>query len=172
MKILSTFASHVTQAIDFVVEANRKAALINRLKLVIKSEEKNIDRAYIALGKYYFNHLRDKGLEEPERHCAALENSKRRLDRALTKLEELTEDDDEEDYEEYDDCAGCHGDCYDCYAGDESDYPEDEPERPEAPAADASSDPDEPGSASEPSGDGTSGEAAGEDDGTGFPDRE
>lgn len=113
MKILSSVASNVTKAIDFVVEANRKNALINRIKAVVRCEEKNIDRSYIALGKYYYNNLRDKDLEETERHCLALENSRRRLDRALTRLEELT-DEGEEEYDEYDD----YGDCYACHAHD------------------------------------------------------
>lgn len=113
MKILSSVASSVTKAIDFVVEANRKSALINRIKAVVRSEEKNIDRAYIALGKYYFNNLRDKDLEETERHCLSLENSRRRLDRALTRLEELT-DEEEDDYNEYED----YEDCYACQARD------------------------------------------------------
>lgn len=106
MKILSSVASHVTKAIDFVVEANRRSALINRIKAVVRCEEKNIERAYVALGKYYYNNLRDKELEETERHCLALENSKRRLDRALTRLEELTEEEDDEynEYEDYEDC--------------------------------------------------------------------
>lgn len=113
MKILSSVASNVTKAIDFVVEANRKNALINRIKAVVRCEEKNIDRAYIALGKYYFNNLRDKNLEETERHCLALENSRRRLDRALTRLEELT-DEEEDEYDEYED----YEDCYACQAHD------------------------------------------------------
>lgn len=113
MKILSSVASNVTKAIDFVVEANRKNALINRIKAVVRCEEKNIDRSYIALGKYYYNNLRDKNLEETERHCLALENSRRRLDRALTRLEELT-DEGEDEYDEYDD----YEDCYACRAHD------------------------------------------------------
>lgn len=124
MKILSSVASHVTKAIDFVVEANRKGALINRIKAVVRCEEKNIERAYVALGKYYYNNLRDKELEETERHCLALENSKRRLDRALTRLEELTEEDEDEEYNEYED----YEDCY-CSTDFDDDYVDYEDER-------------------------------------------
>lgn len=116
MKILSTVANGVTKAIDFVVEANRKAALINRIKLVVKSEEKNVNAAFIALGKYYFNNLRDKSVEETERHCRAVETARTRLDRALTKLEELTGEDDEDDCEDV--CSGCDSDCDECYYED------------------------------------------------------
>ena len=115
MKILSTVANGVTKAIDFVVEANRKTALINRIKLVVKSEEKNVNAAFIALGKYYFNNLRDKSVEETERHCRAVETARTRLDRALTKLEELTGEDDEDDE---DACSGCDSDCDECYYED------------------------------------------------------
>ncbi|WP_101698173.1 hypothetical protein [Clostridium minihomine] len=130
MKILSSVAANVTKAIDFVVEANRKNALINRIKAVVRCEEKNIDRAYIALGKYYYNNLRDKDLEETERHCLALENSKRRLDRALTRLEELTDEDEDEydEYDDYEDCYACHISDVDFDSEDYDDHYQDAPD--------------------------------------------
>ena len=49
-------------------------------------------RSYIALGKYYFNHLRKEENEETEFYCKAVEHANNRIDRALTKLDELTID--------------------------------------------------------------------------------
>lgn len=145
MNLFQNVADGVTKAIDYVVEANRKAALINRVKVVVRSEEKNIDQAYIALGKYYFRNLRDESNEETEHYCKAVENGKSRLDRALTKLEELTTPDDRT-YGDGEGCEDCNSDCDECpYYEDfdsEADLrdlekldgfePEEEPEMPEA----------------------------------------
>ena len=52
MGIFSVIGNEVTKAVDYVVEKNRKAAMINRLRIVIKNERENTARAYVALGKY------------------------------------------------------------------------------------------------------------------------
>ena len=59
MGIFSVIGNEVTKAVDYVVEKNRKAAMINRLRIVIKNERENTARAYVALGKYYMEHLRN-----------------------------------------------------------------------------------------------------------------
>ena len=38
MGIFSVIGNEVTKAVDYVVEKNRKAAMINRLRIVIKNE--------------------------------------------------------------------------------------------------------------------------------------
>lgn len=113
MKLLDTVAAGLTKAVDYVVEKNRKAALINRVKVVIRNEEQNMNSAYIALGKYYFRSLRDEKNEETERYCKAVENAMRRIDRAVTKLEELNGEDDGYSCGEGV-CASCECDCDDC----------------------------------------------------------
>ena len=81
-----------SSAVNLVVEKNRKNNLINRIKYVIREEETKANQAYIALGKYYFNHLRKEENEETEFYCKAVEHANNRIDRALTKLDELTID--------------------------------------------------------------------------------
>ena len=126
MKLLKSVAENFTKAVDFVVEKNRKIALVNRIKTVIANEEKKKDQAYIALGKYYYRHLRETENESTEPFCAVVDNSNRRIDRALQKLEELYE----EEMKPYDECAACScGDCSSC--GQETQTDEDVIAQPE-----------------------------------------
>ena len=92
MSILPNVYQGFSSAVNLVVEKNRKNNLINRIKYVIREEETKANQAYIALGKYYFNHLRKEENEETEFYCKAVEHANNRIDRALTKLDELTID--------------------------------------------------------------------------------
>jgi hypothetical protein len=122
MGIFNTVGDGVTKAIDFVVEKNRKIALINRVKMVIRNEQNNADLAYIALGKYYYRNMRDEDNSETEPFCAAAEKAINRRDRALLKLDELTSPCDcrSADVEE-DECGECDSDCSDCPYSDDDD---------------------------------------------------
>ena len=73
MNLFESVSSNVTKAVGFVVEKNRKAAIMNRLRIVIKNERENEARAYVALGKYYYEHLRDSQNEETEHLCRAVD---------------------------------------------------------------------------------------------------
>ena len=64
MSILHNVYQGFSSAVNLVVEKNRKNNLINRIKYVIREEETKANQAYIALGKYYFNHCQD-GPEPP-----------------------------------------------------------------------------------------------------------
>lgn len=99
-------------AVEGLVHKNRRNALINRLRIVIKNERENTARAYVALGKYYFDHLRDTGNPETDALCASVADSQRRMQRAFDKMQEL-----------YDEAApgnagacpqGCQDDCASC----------------------------------------------------------
>lgn len=108
MNFFEKVTGNVTKAVDYVVEKNRKAALVNRIRIVIKNERENQNRAYVALGKYYFENLRDCGNEEIEHFCNAVEASELRMKKAFTKLDELTAP---ESYDD-DECT-----CCDCSSG-------------------------------------------------------
>ena len=92
MSLFYNLREGVSGAINYVVDKNRKISLINRIKTIIRQEEKNANQAYIALGKYYFNHLRDPQNGETEFYCMEIEHANRRIGRAMMKLDELTED--------------------------------------------------------------------------------
>lgn len=75
MSILHNVYQGFSSAVNLVVEKNRKNNLINRIKYVIREEETKANQAYIALGKYYFNHLRKEENEETEFYCKAVEHA-------------------------------------------------------------------------------------------------
>lgn len=87
--IFETIGHTLSGAVDYVVEKNRRAAQINRLKMVIRKEERAAEKAYIALGKYYYHTLRDELNPITEPHCAAVDNATRRMDRAMSRLESM-----------------------------------------------------------------------------------
>ena len=89
MGIFSVIGNEVTKAVDYVVEKNRKAAMINRLRIVIKNERENTARAYVALGKYYMEHLRNPEDAQAEQLCKAVEESEARMRKAFNKLDEI-----------------------------------------------------------------------------------
>ncbi|MFU0832092.1 MAG: 14-3-3 domain-containing protein [Oscillospiraceae bacterium] len=101
MEVFKNVAESVTKAVNFVVDKNRKAAIINRLKIVIRNEKDIKARSLMELGKYYYENLRDPSNERTEPLCKAVDNADRRLKRAYMKLDEMMVpagvDDDEEE---------------------------------------------------------------------------
>lgn len=95
-----TAGEAVQDAVGVVAEKNRKNALANRLRTVIRCEEKAAERAYLALGRYYYHNLRDAGNTVTEPHCIDIEAAERRIDAAVEKLEALCHEDGEEEIEE------------------------------------------------------------------------
>lgn len=89
MDFFKNVAGSVSKAVNYVVDKNRSAALVNRLKIVIRNEKEVEARAYIELGKYYYENLRDPENDHTERLCHTVEHADRRLKRAFTKLDEL-----------------------------------------------------------------------------------
>lgn len=79
----------VADAKDNIAEKSRKSAVINRLRSVVKLEEARRDRAYMALGRYYYHNLRDENNENTEPHCAAVDEAESRIAAALAHLDEL-----------------------------------------------------------------------------------
>lgn len=89
MDILKTIGSAIQSAASFVGEKNRKAAYLNRIRTVIRCEEKAAEKEYIALGRYYYNNLRDKNNPVTESHCAELDAISGRLESTLAQLEDF-----------------------------------------------------------------------------------
>ncbi len=89
MDFLKNIGKAVGNAVSFVGEKNRRAANLNRIRSVIRCEEKASQREYLALGRYYYNNLRDSSNSVTESHCAQLDEIEGRLDKALTQLEQF-----------------------------------------------------------------------------------
>lgn len=89
MDFLKNIGKAVGNAVSFVGEKNRRAANLNRIRSVIRCEEQAAQREYLALGRYYYNNLRDDSNPVTESHCAQLDEIEGRLDKALTQLEQF-----------------------------------------------------------------------------------
>ena len=68
-------------------EKGKKASAAAKLRAIIKAEEKATERAYMALGKYYYNNLRDKNDVTAEPYCASLDSSREKIEKAAKKLD-------------------------------------------------------------------------------------
>lgn len=89
MKIFEKIGKALGDAASFVEEKNRRKACLNRIRMVIRCEEAAAQREYQALGRYYYNNLRDPENTVTEPHCAELEAIDARLERALSQLEQF-----------------------------------------------------------------------------------
>ena len=87
--VFKTVGGAMQNAVDVVAEKNRKTAMANRLRTVIRCEEKAAERAYLALGRYYYHNLRDASNAETENYCVGIETAEQRIEDAMLKLEEL-----------------------------------------------------------------------------------
>lgn len=106
--ILETIGVSLSRAVEHVVDKNRKAAQINRLKLVIRNEERVAEKAYAALGKILLSSssrcLRCGYRASLRRHRPGIQKD----GQGLTRLEELCA----QPACQEEDCASCSG--YDC----------------------------------------------------------
>lgn len=67
----------------------QRAAVLNRLRAVLRCEERAIEKEYLALGRYYYNALRDKDNPVAEGHCASIDQHQAALDGILNTLEQM-----------------------------------------------------------------------------------
>lgn len=87
MGLLQTIGQSVSDAVSLMGEKSRRAAYLNRIRAVIRCEEKAAEKQYLALGRYYYHNLRDKNNPVTEAHCADLDEIETRLESALTQLD-------------------------------------------------------------------------------------
>lgn len=93
--LLKNIADMVLGAKDAVVEKNRKTALINRLRAVVKCDEQAAERAYIALGRYYYHNLRDASNSITEASCTDIDAAEKRIEQAAAHLDKIYGESDE-----------------------------------------------------------------------------
>ena len=107
MEFLKNIGKAVGEAANYLGEKNRRVAQLNRIRSVIRCQEKAAEKEYLALGRYYYHNLRDKANDVTEPHCAALDQIEESLDNALDQLEKFYSGSDQEeitleDVESYD----------------------------------------------------------------------
>ena len=84
----------VTEVTQTIIEKNRLNAQLNRLRTIMKNECEMINRAYITLGKkYYENKMNNKtdACENEEELFEIIENSKEQIRKARIRYRQLLE---------------------------------------------------------------------------------
>ena len=87
MDLLKNLGEILSSTKKNISEKGKKASAAAKLRNIIMTEEKACERAYIALGKYYYHSLRDRNDLSAEPYCASLDTSKDKIDKAARKLE-------------------------------------------------------------------------------------
>lgn len=92
MNIFESIGSCLNDAVQAVVEKNRINAQVNRLRLVMRSESKTMNKAYLELGKEYYKKIKSGEVtptDEAEECCASIVKSSERFKRAIARYHEL-----------------------------------------------------------------------------------
>lgn len=98
MEFLKSLGETVNNAVDFVVEKNRKFTKISKLKRLIKKESDAIIRSYITLGKHYYSDLRNVPDKEMQKVCKDIDLAKSEIKKLRKKLVEINS---EQDYTKF-----------------------------------------------------------------------
>ncbi len=101
MELVKNLARAVGCAAERLGEKHRRVAELNRIRAVLRCEERAAQKEYAALGRYYYNTLRDKENPVAEPHCEALDAIELRIDAALAMMQAASQP---EAYEEVDLC--------------------------------------------------------------------
>ena len=89
MEFLKNLGETFNGAVDFVIEKNRKLNKTTKIKKLIKKESNEIIKAYITLGKHYYNELRDVPNYDMQKVCNIIDASQKEIKRLKYKLEEV-----------------------------------------------------------------------------------
>ena len=89
MKIFNKIGDTFSQTVDVIVEKNRQAAYINRLKAIILSEQERINKAYIVLGKEFIRNKEGRKSSgfDPDEIIEEIAAAKLRLKKARARYE-------------------------------------------------------------------------------------
>lgn len=86
VKLCADAATDVAQAL---VEKSRLKAKANRIKQVIKADTELRNQAYIELGRYFYETLREQADTECEALCVVVDKTTARIDKASRRYVEL-----------------------------------------------------------------------------------
>ena len=74
-----------------VVEKNRQRAQLNRLRGIMKKENKTMEQAFTALGKAFYENMTEEDKKEHHLICQVIETSSERLERAHRRYMEVAD---------------------------------------------------------------------------------
>ncbi len=87
MSILKNIGKSVERVIDKIEQKNHLAAQVNRIRSIMKREQKAAEKEYITLGRYYYQNLRDENNAVTEKHCAEIDQLEKKIHAAMDELE-------------------------------------------------------------------------------------
>ena len=89
MKIINKVGDTISQSVDFIIDKNRQAAYLNRLKAVIVVEQETLNQSYITLGKLYLGVIEGKEKKDTDVTALveAINATKLRLKKARARYE-------------------------------------------------------------------------------------
>ena len=89
MNIINKVGDTISQSVDFIIDKNRQAAYLNRLKAIIVVEQETLNQAYITLGKMYLGVIEGKEKKEPDTASIveSINATKLRLKKARARYE-------------------------------------------------------------------------------------
>lgn len=79
----------VTELASAIAEKNRIRTQLNHIKKLIKTDSATRDQAYIELGRFFYENLREGASAENEAICAVIDASSERISKASLKYMEL-----------------------------------------------------------------------------------
>lgn len=82
MKFMETIEKGVSKTLDSLYAKNKKLTYSNRIRLVLRSEYETLNNAYIELGKYYYENLREQADSDNKRLCEVIDGCIERIEKA------------------------------------------------------------------------------------------
>lgn len=79
----------ISEIASSVAEKNRLRVQLNHIKALIKADTATRDQAYIELGRYFYENLRENTTPENEAICAVIDAASDRISKASLKYVEL-----------------------------------------------------------------------------------
>ena len=79
----------VSEIAASIAEKNRLRVQLNHIKGLIKADSATRDQAYIELGRYFYDYMRDGTTAENEAICAVIDAANDRISKASLKYVEL-----------------------------------------------------------------------------------
>ena len=86
---LEFISDTVSEIASSVAEKNRLRVQLNHLKSLIKTDSATRDQAYIELGRYFYENLREGTTAENEAICAVIDAANDRISKASLRYVEL-----------------------------------------------------------------------------------
>lgn len=82
-------ADTISEIASSIAEKNRLRSQLNSIKKVIKNDTATRDQAYIELGRYFYENLREGASAENEALCAVVDTASERISKASLKYIEV-----------------------------------------------------------------------------------